>query len=242
MHPDTGPDVDTDSPDTEQVLEALQPDKDKLTGFDWVRILLYNNIYETGRFGGVANAIDGIKNLEGVIFQFNSLLAGFQMVSLVGGENNLGVTTHPIHRMTVFILMLGFIVSCSGCILSLFVMKYLILAREDEPTFAIWTVIGISPMIIASFAASIAGLLLLLTAVNTYAHLVLVPMHAFWINGVSTAALSAVIAVQIHFKFSAQSFAYTRQLRREARVENPRPQDTATRRRMPTNAEPPPQS
>jgi hypothetical protein len=214
MHADTGTDID--SPDTDEVLDALQPDKDKLTGFDWVRILLYNNIYETGRFGGVANAIDGIKNLEAVIFQFNSLLAGFQMVSLVGGENDRGLLTHPMHRLTVFILMLGFVVSCSGCILSLFIMKYLILAREDEPTFAIWTVIGISPMIIASFAASIAGLLLLLTAVNTYAHLVLYPLHAFWINGVSMVAIAAVSAAQIQFKFAAQSFAYTRQLRREA--------------------------
>jgi hypothetical protein len=232
MHADTGTDID--SPDTDEVLDALQPDKDKLTGFDWVRILLYNNIYETGRFGGVANAIDGIKNLEAVIFQFNSLLAGFQMVSLVGGENDRGLLTHPMHRLTVFILMLGFVVSCSGCILSLFIMKYLILAREDEPTFAIWTVMGISPMIIASFAASIAGLLLLLTAVNTYAHLVLFPLHAFWINGVSVVAVAAVSAAQIHFKFAAQSFAYTRQLRREASA----PQFDATTRRRHTHAEP----
>jgi hypothetical protein len=136
---------EVNSANTEDVLTSLRSNEPGLMGFGfgWAKILLYNNIHESGRIGGVANAIDGLKDLTEVIFQFNSLLAGFQMISLVG----IGEPNH-LYRLTIFTLILGFIASSSGCILSLIILKYLILARDDTPSFAIGIAIGLSPMII----------------------------------------------------------------------------------------------
>jgi hypothetical protein len=198
MHDDTI----EDTPDTDRVLRSLHPDELGPTHWiSWARLLLYNNVYETGRFGGVANAIDGLKSLEMLIFQYNSLLAGFQMVSLIGNAD-----AHSLNQLTVFSLILGFIWSCTGCMLSIIVLKLLILVREEDPSFAISAVLGLSPMIVASYAASVVGTLLLMLSVNSYAHYILTNRYlAYALNGVSGCMLVFIGVVQYTRLFRGKS-------------------------------------
>ena len=97
-------------------------------------MLIYNDLDKNGKIG---DGLDSLISIYDKLFNFGLFLSGYQFIGLILDKSFLDNYVNDIYPFAYFMLMMGFIVSLFGALLSFCMLEFLTYSKNETDEYIV---------------------------------------------------------------------------------------------------------